>query len=205
MAGDGHSRGRPIFLRTYALAVTLFALILPLAAPAQSLPVMSSLGYNFLYQHVMDPTLAQRWGSAYRFAGRLAIRLPAGTYVGFEVGSWQTVSDICIDGSCETDTHGSVSMAVAHQLFVQRYLVGTSVFARAGVGVGRTETLLSDGEFIHGEVQYRPLVSAGAGWDIALSRVLAVTPSVDYFRLFNVSIRRELQSALAVGVAVTVR
>jgi hypothetical protein len=176
------------------------------AQAARDLPIMSSLEYNVLYQEVSDPSLAHPWGSAYRFAGRLAVDVASRTYLGVGVGSWQTVSDICIGGACETNLHGSVSMAVMHQLFLQRYLVGRSGFARVGLGVARTETLRSDGDFIQGDVHWRPAASVGAGWDIAVARWVAITPSADAVRVFNVMpTGREIRLALALGLAVTVR
>jgi hypothetical protein len=167
------------------------------------LPMSGSLIYHaLLYNRVSNSSSR---GLGLRFAGRLALRVANRTYVGFGGGSWARVSV----GSCEVvdcdELVTAQSEAYIYHLYVQQYLGGKRLFLRGGAGWAQTRTLIPENSFFISIIQrWRGALSAGGGVDLPIARHVSLTPSLDYTILPGVhGSSRELGSALALGVAIT--
>jgi hypothetical protein len=172
-------------------------------ASGDPLPVAGSLIYHALLYNRVNGSSTR--GLGLRFAGRVSIRLGEQTYVGFGGGSWARVSV----GGCDlSDCDGLVtaqSEAFVYQLYVQQYLRGKRLFVRAAAGLAQTRTLVPETRaWISVLQRWRGVLSAGGGIDLPLARHVYLTPSLDYTALPGAdSSARELSSALAVGLAIT--
>lgn len=177
----------------------------PIRAQASSdpLPVAGSLIYHALLYNRVNGSSTR--GLGLRFAGRLSIKVAEQTYVGFGGGSWARVSV----GSCDLpDCEGLVtaqSEAYVYHLYVQQYLGGKRLFVRGGAGLAETRTLIPENSVLISVVRrWRGVLSAGGGVDLSLARHVYLTPSLDYTALPGADASsRELSSALALGLAIT--
>jgi hypothetical protein len=194
--------------RAACVLVLVFASILvtrPSRAQASGdpLPVAGSLIYHALLYNRVNGSSTR--GLGLRFAGRVSIRLAEQTYVGFGGGSWARVSV----GGCDlADCEGLVtaqSEAFVYQLYVQQYLRGKRLFVRTAAGLAQTRTLVPETRaWISVLQRWRGVLSAGGGIDLPLARHVYLTPSLDYTVLPGADgPARELSSALAVGLAIT--
>jgi hypothetical protein len=130
-----------------------------------------------------------------------------GSYIGFTGGSWVslTVGDFApLEG--ETEYLGSQSEAFVYLIYVQQY-VSRRVFVRGGAGLAETRTLIPENRVLISVTErWRASTSLGAGVDLPLGRHVYLTPSVDFTVLPGADTdARELGSALALGLAITLR
>jgi hypothetical protein len=169
------------------------------------LPVTGSLVYHALLHNGSDSTKSR--GVGLRFAGRIALRVSPGSYVGFTGGSWVslTVGDFApLEG--ETQYLGSQSEAFVYLIYLQQY-VSRRLFLRGGAGLAETRTLIPVSRgLISVSERWRASTSLGGGVDLPLGRHVYLTPSVDFTLLPGADTNaRELGSALALGLAITLR
>ena len=191
----------------WVMTAVLGSVLLTDPAQAQTvgepLPIGGSLIYHLLVFNRVTGTSNR--GIGLRFAGRLAVPVGEKTSVGFGGGSWVRVSI----GECGlSDCDGyitSQSEAFVYQLYVQQYVSRRRLFVRGGVGLAETRTLLpTNAAFIAVIDRWRGAFTAGGGIDLAVARHVYITPSLDFTVLPGADRSgRELGSALAVGVAVT--
>jgi hypothetical protein len=169
------------------------------------LPVTGSLVYHALLHNGVDS--AESRGVGLRFAGRIALRMGRGSYVGFTGGSWVslTVGDFAPLAG-ETEYLGSQSEAFVYLIYVQQY-VSRRVFVRGGAGLAETRTLIPESRVLISVTErWRASTSLGAGMDLPLGPHVYLTPSVDFTVLPGADTdARELGSALALGLAITLR
>jgi hypothetical protein len=171
-------------------------------AAEDPLPMGGSLIYHaVLYNRVSDNSSR---GLGLRFAGRISIRLTERTYVGFSGGSWARVSvDNCDVADCDRLVTAQ-SEAFVSQVYVQHYL-SRKLFVRGGAGWAQTRTLVPENSFFVSVIQrWRGALSTGGGIDFPIARHVYLTPSLDLTVLPGVDASsRELKSALAAGLAIT--
>lgn len=194
-----------------ALLAALIAILglsaVPLGAqePEVPLPVSGSLIYNALFLNRVNG--AGNRGLGLRFAGRVATRVGARTYLGLGGGSWIRVTR----GDCGlVDCNGYVgsqSEAVVYQLYLQQYVTRNQLFVRAGAGLADTRTLFPENRILIAvSRRWRGAVSAGLGADLRIARYVYLTPSLDFTVLPGADTGAyELGSGLAIGVALTLR
>jgi hypothetical protein len=176
------------------------------ASSERPLPVAGTLIYNVLF--LSRPADYHGGGIGARFAGRFAVRVRERTYVGIGVGSWAQAPTGQCAAPVDCGTFADYwSEAVVHQLYAQH--TPSSRFpgwARVGVGLAKTTTLVPGGGVIGLSDRWRAAVTAGLGGDWRLERHLFLTPSIDYTALPGVDPRGpELRYGLALGIGVTIR
>jgi hypothetical protein len=169
------------------------------------LPVAGSLIYHALFHNVVDS--AESIGIGLRFAGRVAVRIGPRTYAGFGGGSWASLTqgDFAVVEP-QTGYVGSQSEAYVYLLYLQQYVAGR-FFVRGGAGLAETRTLTPENRgLIRVTERWRGSLSAGAGIDLPVARHVYLTPSVDLTVLPGANTgAEELGSALALGIAITLR
>lgn len=169
------------------------------------LPVTGSLVYHALLHNGVDS--AESRGMGLRFAGRVALRVRRETYVGFTGGSWLSLTLGGIGPlEAETEYLGSQSEAFVYLIYVQQY-VSRRLFVRGGAGLAETRTLFPTSPVLISVTErWRASTSLGGGVDLPLGRHVYLTPSVDFTLLPGADTdARELGSALALGLAITLR
>jgi hypothetical protein len=194
--------GRPIEMltRTMCYCVLLLAVVRG-EAKAQdtvsSLPLMGTLVYRGL-SHGSDLPYALR------FAGRVAFRAASRTYVGFLVGSWATDKSIFVRDNSRVIERDF--QAVEYIVYAQLYVTG-GVFLRGGGGLGTTRTVnaLPPHQLLEVTGSYLPAVSAGVGFEIPLSSLVALSLSWDFTRLLrSEGPPVELNRAAQLGLGLTI-
>jgi hypothetical protein len=169
------------------------------------LPVTGSVIYHGLFHNIGYGTETFRIGL--RFGGRIAVRVAPGTFVGFGGGSWATLTR----GACDLpdcDGYlGSQSEAYVYQLYLQQYVSGTRLFVRGSAGLAETRTLFPETRILIAVTdRWRGALGVGGGIDFPIAPHLYLTPSLDFTVLPGADTgAEELGSALAIGVAITLR
>jgi hypothetical protein len=169
------------------------------------LPVTGSLIYNAVVYNRVENGGGR--GGAFRFAGRIAVRISPSTYVGFGAGSWVRDSRPSCDiyPDCE-HLIAAQGEAVVYQGYVQHYVRNNVLFVRAGTGLARTTTLLSQFPFFEATRRWRAAVSVGTGVDLRIAELLYLTPSFDVTVLPGADTKaEELGTGFAFGLALTLR
>lgn len=179
----------------------------PLGAQAvDQLPVSGSLIYHALLHNRVNGAGGQ--GIGLRFAGRVAIRVAASTYVGFGGGSWVSLTrgDCGLPADCDGYV-GSQSEAFVYHLYLQQYVSGRLLFVRGGAGLAETRTLFPQNRVVIAVVErWRGALSAGGGVDLRMGHHVYLTPSLDFTVLPGADTgAEELGSAVAFGLALTLR
>jgi hypothetical protein len=170
----------------------------------EHLPVTGSLVYHALLHNGVDS--AESRGVGLRFAGRIALRVRRETYVGFNGGSWVSLTVGDFGPEPQTEYLGSQSEAFVYLIYVQQY-VSQRLFLRGGAGLAETRTLIPESRILISVTErWRASMSLGGGADLPLGRHVYLTPSVDFTLLPGADTdARELGSALALGLAITLR
>jgi hypothetical protein len=174
-------------------------------AQQRGLPVTGSFIYNAIVYNRVENGGGR--GGAFRFAGRIAGRVSPSTYVGFGAGSWvrETRPSCDIYPDCE-DLVAAQGEAVVYQGYVQHYVRNKVLFVRAGTGLARTTTLLTQFPFFEATRRWRAAVSFGAGVDLRIAELLYLTPSFDVTVLPSADTEaEELGTGFAFGLALTLR
>jgi hypothetical protein len=194
---------RTILILMIALHSCLGTRSLNAQTMGDQLPVTGSLIYHGLFHNIGGKMI----GIGLRFAGRIAVRVRPETFVGFGGGSWASLTR----GDCglpECDGYlGSQSEAYIYHLYIQHYVSASRVFVRGGAGLAQTRTLFPENRVLIAVTdRWRGAVSAGGGIDVRLASHVYLTPSLDFTVLPGADTGgQELGSALAVGVAITLR
>jgi hypothetical protein len=168
------------------------------------LPVAGTMTYHALIHNKVDGSRSR--GIGLRFAGRVALRVSATSYAGFGGGSWVRLTrGECGLPDCD-GVVGAQSEAFVYQLYFQHY-VGRRLFLRGGAGVAETRTLVPANRILIAVTErWRGALSAGGGIDLHIAHHVYLTPSLDFTVLPGADTRaRELGSALAVGLGLTLR
>jgi hypothetical protein len=171
----------------------------------EHLPVTGSLVYHALLHNGTDS--AESRGLGLRFAGRVALRVGRGSYVGFTGGSWVSLTlGEFSPLEPQTEYLGSQSEAFVYLIYLQQY-ISRRVFVRGGAGLAETRTLIPLSPVLIAVTErWRASISLGGGVDLPLVPHVYLTPSVDFTLLPGAHTdARELGSALALGLAITLR
>jgi hypothetical protein len=136
-----------------------------------------------------------------RYSGRVALRIWSGMYVGASVSSWQ-FNFTRLTGTSSID---AVSEAVDLSPYAQLYpFRRIHLFLRGGIGYVRDQAFVGSGRIIEGVKGNHLSGSTGLGADFALRTHVALTLSADYTRVLGTTTYAEGESAIMIGVGLTV-
>lgn len=171
--------------------------------------IQGTAAYNLLWHTTTVQDAGLNPGGT-RFSGRVAARAGRGVYIGVSIGSWHFEQTLQFGGETQDGQLTSLGTAVVGALYVQAYPARSlPLFARAGLGTGRTRTYSPDNTegipTLRAALATRFAPTIGVGADIPLVSHLALTVATDATFLIGVQGGRELKSALAASVGLTVR
>jgi hypothetical protein len=186
----------------------------PLAAQSihRALDAQGTASYNLLWNttaHASDCFCLR----AYRFSGRVSIRIRPQLYVGISAGSLEYAIAVTADGKVDPNIYSAVATSVVLSSYVQVYPgVTHRVFVRSGIGYAANRTYYPDladtvefDNYLTRAKSGHASITAGVGADLPVRGHFAMTLAADYTLLLGATTGREPTSSISIGLGLTLR